>query len=312
MKFQEPYCRLLINNKADVNTFPTWNSWRGRNCLHWACLAPYEDESSESIKNISMVWEKETPCVSVRSVDYLRFLISSGIDVDARDFDGKTALCFAAERGWLEGVRALIETPMPSKVSLRSRKVALIKQAGLRKGIVDVVAQEIVDFLVRVSADPTIDSNKPFKLTYLNPCLYFSKSKHAYHVEDESDEEEEEKKPDVKVKIKSMITVEKENLEHSPIDHVNSNSGKMVHELHDEPVVKEKLEGIVNCSQEINNHQALDSSSHSSSSSSVRQEFITRKFNRNWDETSEDGTPLGIARAHNHINIIEYLTRIIP
>jgi len=180
MKFQEPYCRLLINNKADVSTFPSWNSWRGRNCLHWACLAPYEGESTESIKNVSMVWEKDAPCVSTRSVDYLRFLISSGIDVDARDFDGKTALCFAAERGWLEGVRALIKTPMPSKVSLRSRKVALIKQSGLRSGIVDTVAQEIVDFLVRVSADPTIDSNKPFKLTYLNPCLYFSKSKHKH------------------------------------------------------------------------------------------------------------------------------------
>jgi len=103
-----------------------------------------------------------------------------------------------------------------------------------------------------------------------------------------------------------MITVETENLG----DHVNSHSGKMVHELQDEPVVKEELEEIVNCSQEKNNHQPLDSSSDSSSSSSVRQKFITRKFNRDWEETFEDGTPLGIARAHNHVNIIEYLTRI--
>jgi len=118
-----------------------------------------------------MVWEKDAPCVSARSVDYLRFLILKGVDVDVQDFDGKTALCLAAERGWLEGVRALIETPMPSKVSLISRKVAMIIQAGLKWGLVSVVAQEIVDFLVRVSADPTIDSNKPFKLVYLNPCL---------------------------------------------------------------------------------------------------------------------------------------------
>lgn len=316
MKFQEPYCRLLIQNKADVHMVPSWNSWRGRNCLHWACLAPYKGESSKSIKKVSMVWEKDTPCWSTRSVNYLRFLILNGLDVDVQDFDGKTALCLAAERGWLGGVRALIETPMPSKVSLRSTTIAVIMQAGSKWGLVNVVAQVIVDFLIRVSADPTIDSNKPFRLVYLKPCLEFSERNRFLNAEDESDEEEEEKELAVPEKIKSMIALEEENAKNASIDHLNSNSGDIVQELQDELAITKEFAKNDNASQEQNNDVLLviSVSSHSSSSSSlneVGQEFITRKFNHDWDETFDDGTPLGIARANNHVDIIEYLIRIL-
>jgi ankyrin repeat protein len=113
MYFQEPYCRLLITNKYDINR-PSWNDGFGRNCLHWACLAPYE---------VGMDSDVVVPCVSPRSVEYLKFLIFNGIDVDLQDFEGKTALCLAAHFGWLAGVQTLIETPMPRKRKERSSKV---------------------------------------------------------------------------------------------------------------------------------------------------------------------------------------------
>jgi len=75
-------------------------------------------------------------------------------------------LCIAAERGWLEGVRALIETPTPRKLLERSTKVLEIMRSGSKLGINKVLAEEIVDFLIRTSADTSIDSNKPFTLTY--------------------------------------------------------------------------------------------------------------------------------------------------
>jgi len=292
MKFQEPYCRLLIDNKADINMRPLYYAWRGRNCLHWASLAPCPGESSEEINQISMVYSRDVPCVSTRSVEYLRFLIFKGIDVDMQDFDGKTALYFAAERGWLEGVRVLIETPMPRKLIERSSKVSAITRAGSKWGIVKVIAEQIVDFLIRISADPLIDSNKPFTLVCPNHCLEFTPKNHSYNVEDESDEEEEVNEHEGKVKAQSMMALEKSKVDACNIGNGDSKSTDLV--------------------EECQNKQGSVSSKCSSSGSEDEDEekdFKTWKCNRDWDETCDDGTPLGVARKLNHTDIVEYLSR---
>jgi len=123
MKSQEQYCRLLIKNNSDIN-YRTCHRLKGRNCLHWACLAPREEESCD-INSYPII-----PCKSNRSVEYIRFLISKDADIDAQDIDGKTPLCLAAERGWLEGVRTLIETPSPKKTSDFNILISMITKAA--------------------------------------------------------------------------------------------------------------------------------------------------------------------------------------
>merc|ERR1719474_2553379 len=111
-----------------------------------------------------------------------------------------------------------------------------------------------------------------------------------------------------------MIAMEEKNAENSSIHHVNSNSGEMVQKLQDEQFMTKGSEENVNGSQKNNDQASVTSvflnSSSSSSQNEVGQEFITRKFNHYWDDTFEDGTPLGIAKANNHIDIMEYLIGI--
>jgi len=95
-------------------------------------------------------------------VEYVKFLIFNDADVDALDYDGKTALCIAAERGWFKGVQALMETPVPKKLHQRNVTSSLILKAGSKFGIVKVIAEEIAQFVIRVSADPTVNSKKSF------------------------------------------------------------------------------------------------------------------------------------------------------
>lgn len=162
MKFQHSYCRLLINNKANINARSPSNYVGARICLHWACSAP--EAGGEGIKWMgNLLYHEDVPCASTRSVDYVRFLIHNDADVDAQDYDGKTPLCLAAERGWFEAVRTLIETPLPKKLLERSKKISLILKFGSKWGIVESLAGEIVGFLVRVFADPSIDAKKPFR-----------------------------------------------------------------------------------------------------------------------------------------------------
>jgi len=48
----------------------------------------------------------------------------------------------------------------------------MITKAASKWGIFTNMAREIAEFIVRISADPMIDSNKPFSLISLNPRLY--------------------------------------------------------------------------------------------------------------------------------------------
>jgi len=106
------------------------------------------------------LYHEDHPCSSYRSVEYVKFLISNDADVDALDHDKKTALCIAAERGWFKGVQALMETPVPKKLVQRNITSSLILKAGSKFGIVKVIAEEIAGFLIRVTADPTVNSKK--------------------------------------------------------------------------------------------------------------------------------------------------------
>jgi len=48
----------------------------------------------------------------------------------------------------------------------------MITKAASKWGIFTNTAREIAEFIVKISADPMIDSNKPFSIITLNPRLY--------------------------------------------------------------------------------------------------------------------------------------------
>jgi len=106
MLFHEPYCSLLINNNADINARQYGFSSKGRRCLHLACL-------TDSFTGTRKLYP--------RSVDYIKFLISKGANIDVQDDEGKTPLCLAVESDWFDGVRVLMETPSPSKMLIRNK-----------------------------------------------------------------------------------------------------------------------------------------------------------------------------------------------
>jgi len=260
MKSQEQYCRLLLKNNSDINC-RTSHFLKSRNCLHWACLAPREDESCYINSDSILYYHRGIKsCKSDRSEDYIRFLISMDADVDAQDINGKTPLCLAAECGWLEGVRALIETPSPRKDTDFNQQISMITKAASKWGIFTNMATEIAKFIVQISADPMIDSNKPFSIISLNPRLYTNYWK------------EHNQKRKTKVTLKGLG------------HHRKHNGGA--------------LSNVCKKRASVANDTAL-------------KKFTKKKFNDDWNETHEDGTALGLARKNNHLEIVDYLSRLV-
>jgi len=249
---------------------------------------------------ISPQHNADLPCVSTRSVEYLRYLILKGADVNMQDFHGNTALCLAAMRGWLEGVRALIETPMLE----RSSKITVIMLAGSKWGIVNAIAEEIVDFLM-IPADPLIDSNKPVTLVYPDPCIKFTAGHAvAFGEEDESDEEEAVNEQEGKAKVPSMMALEKEQVNTSGPDECDSKSRDLLEE-YDKRESKENTE----CLSRNKKNRRVFLRRDAPEYNETEEKFWTLEINKHWDEACEDGTPLEIARKYNHIDIVEYLSR---
>ncbi len=76
-------------------------------------------------------------------------LVARGVDIEARDRDGKTALMLAADRGHIESVRELLKAG--AEVDARDRKgnTALLNAVGKIFG-------EVVDALIEAGADPNL------------------------------------------------------------------------------------------------------------------------------------------------------------
>jgi len=138
------------------------------------------------------------------------------------------------------------------------------------------MAREIAEFIVRISADPMIDSNKPFSFIRLNPRLYTKYWKKG------------------KQKRKAKVTLKK-RLCHNR----KQNQGALFNQC-------EKRASLAN-------DFALKKFTEKKLKKFTKKKpkkFTKFKFNDDWNQTHEDGTALGIARKNNHLEIVEYLSRL--
>jgi len=88
-----------------------------------------------------------------------------------------------------------------------------------------------------------------------------------------------------------MSALEKKKVNTSTIDDGGSHTG----------------DSVGQCQNKLQGSGSSTSRSSCSENEDNPNDLIRKEFN--FCETSEDGTALGIARKHNHVDIIEYLSR---